>query len=156
MIFTLSILIDLCLIVAAWAVLREQKRDFWRFRVTAAHHLSEQLTDLQRQARKAVARLEGRGTSVVLRSKLAEKMADRAFNMASSANLGVIALQKSLARPVLLTKTQATANQLASNEVDKLFSSNGRFDYLRPLMTDEEIEIIEKLEAENMKNGTQT
>jgi hypothetical protein len=83
-------------------------------------------------------------------------MADRAFNMASTANLGVVALQKSLARPQLVTRQKLTENQLANKEVDKLFTTEGSFDWLRPLMSDEENEILdeaEKLKIKNM-NGT--
>ena len=84
-------------------------------------------------------------------AKIAEKTADRAFNMASSANLGVIALQKSLATPRLLTKTQATRNGLAKKEVDELFSNNGPLDWLYPVASDEEREVLDKIREEKDK-----
>jgi hypothetical protein len=81
-------------------------------------------------------------------------MADRAFNMASTANLGVVALQKSLALPKIMTKQQAQQNQLAKEGVDKLFSGVGGFDWLRPLLSEEELDILDKAEQHKEKfNG---
>ena len=79
-------------------------------------------------------------------------MADRAFNMASTANLGVVALQRALAVPRLLNKAQVQSNQLAKNGVDKLFNTSGGFDWLKPILSDEELDILE--EAEKLKNKT--
>lgn len=84
-----------------------------------------------------------------LSSKIAEKMAERAFNMASSANLGVVALQKSLQVPRIATKQQTLQNQLAKDNVDKLFSSKGTFDWLRPILSEEELEVLDKVENGN-------
>ena len=83
-----------------------------------------------------------------IRSVIAEKMADRAFNMASSANLGVVALQKALVVPRLMTKPQAKQNELAKNDVDKIFSSDGKFDWLRPILSDEDLDILDKAEED--------
>lgn len=102
--------------------------------------------------KKAIKGTDGR---VYIKAKIAEKTADRAFNMASSANLGVVALQKALAVPRLMTKQQGLQNKFAKNEVDKLFNGEGTFDWLRPILSDEELEIIDKAEElkERQMNG---
>lgn len=94
-------------------------------------------------------KLEGKVTKMYIAAKIAEKTADRAFNLASSANLGVIALQKSLAVPRVITRTQATQNQLAKKTIDELFSGNDDIlDFLRPTATDDELEVIDKIQDE--------
>lgn len=138
----LNILIDLCLIVAIFQVSR-RKRNFTRF-FTRTFDLSKEAF--------------GRIAAVEIKAKVAEKMADRAFNMASSANLGVVALQKALQTPRLMTKEQVTRNQLVKNEVDKLFTKEGNFDWLRPILSDEENELLDEAEKQYEKsmNGDQT
>lgn len=89
----------------------------------------------------------GRVEKAMHKAKLAEKMADRAFNMASSANVGISVLQKALAIPRLMTKKQAVQNEVAKNGVDKLFTSGGSFDYLRPILSDEENDLLDEAEA---------
>lgn len=93
----------------------------------------------------------GKLDKIHISAKIAEKMADRAFNMASSANLGVIALQKSLARPMFMTKQQGLQNEMARKKVDDLFLSGDKFDYLRPLLSDEENELVDKVLDERAK-----
>ena len=73
-------------------------------------------------------------------AKVAQKMADRAFNMASSATIGVVALQRSLAIPKPVTKQQGLQNKLASEQVDALFKD----EWLRATMSPEEIDLLEK------------
>jgi hypothetical protein len=98
-------------------------------------------------------KLDGKLDKYFISAKIAEKFAERAFNMASSANLGVIALQKSLAQPRIMTKHQTVRNELAKNEVDKLFTTEGSFDFLRPILSDEENDLLDEMEKHNLKNG---
>lgn len=102
-------------------------------------------------------KLLGKLNRVEIQSKLAEKMADRAFNMASSANIGIVSLQKALVVPRLMTKQQTQQNQVASKGVEKIFSSGGNFDWLRPILSDDELEILDKAEEEKnrQENGNE-
>lgn len=95
--------------------------------------------------------LKGEVRSLEIKAAIAEKMADRAFNMASSANLGVVALQKALAVPRLMTKAQVQQNQLAKKGVDKLFTTSGNFDWLKPVLSDEELDLLEAAERTQAK-----
>lgn len=96
--------------------------------------------------------IQGKLDKMYIRSVVAEKMASRAWNTANSATLGVIALQKTLVVPRLLTKEQTIKNKLAKNDIDKLFTTQGNYDYLRPLLSDEDLELLDKIEEEKMKN----
>lgn len=121
MISYLNILIDICIIFAIW---KTHKR---RPRVTIKRPIIAK--DLDKYYRVA---------------KLAEKFAERAFSLASTANLGVVALQKSLQVPRIMNKNQANRNQLAKKQVDELFESGGGFEWLRPVLSDEENELIDQ------------
>lgn len=92
-----------------------------------------------------------------IRAVIAEKMAERAFNMASTANLGVVALQKSLAVPRLMSKKQLNQNELAKDQVNGLFSNQvdgSGFDWLRPILSDKENDILDKVSEHNAKFNT--
>lgn len=86
-------------------------------------------------------------------SRIATKMAERAFNLASSANLGVVALQKALATPKLITREASKLNQLAKNSVDELFTTQGEYDWLKPLLSDQDLELLEEIESKKVKDA---
>lgn len=107
--------------------------------------------DTQRSQLRKLVRDIGLIEGAIRKAAIAEKMADRAFNMASSANLGVIALQKALAVPRLLTKEQGQRNELAKQNIDALFSGGDALDFLKPIATEEELLAIEKIQEDKRK-----
>lgn len=143
MIFTLNIIIDLCLV---FALARLSKRKYEKYTFGGTQHIHRKvfLTD-----KRTPALLE----QAQRRAAIAEKYADRAFTMASTATLGVIALQKSLAVPKIMTKRQTAQNALAKKQVDDLMAGSGQFDYMRPILSDEENDILDKLEEEKIKEA---
>lgn len=123
---------------------QESNEDF-RFRENVfIRDRLQKLVSQYKSPRVDYSKINGKLEQVYRKASIAEKMGERAFNMASSANLGVIALQKSLVVPRLLTKKQGTQNALAKKGVDDLFSTSDSFDYLMPILSDEQIELIEK------------
>jgi len=138
-IFTLTILIDLLLIFAVWRTSKIKAI----VRHPAFFHDTKYITN-DKETR-------GKLDKIHIECKIAEKMADRAFNMASSANLGVIALQKALAVPRLLTKEQGQRNELAKQNIDALFSGGDALDFLKPIATEEELLAIEKIQEDKRK-----
>lgn len=88
--------------------------------------------------------IKGKLDNMYVSAKIAEKMADRAFNMASSANIGVVALQKALATPRLMSKPQVVQNLLAKKGVDEVLGEGSGFDWLRPILSDEDLEILDQ------------
>jgi len=135
MIEYLNIIIDLILIWAVGVAVRQKP----------ILHITKHVPH------KLYPKLEGQLKQAQIRAAISEKFAERAFTMASTANLGVIALQKSLAVPKFITKAQSQRNQLAKNEIDKLFTTEGEFDYLRSILPQEEIEILDAMEREKIK-----
>jgi hypothetical protein len=138
-IFTLNILINLCLILAVAKLNKRRYKNIFNKQVV--------LKD------ERVAKLIGQVEKFVLKAKVSEKLAERAFNTANSASLGVIALQKALQTPRLLTKHQSQRNQLAKNEIDTLFHEGGGFDFLRPVLSDQENDLLDEIEKHKLKNG---
>ncbi len=99
-------------------------------------------------------RINGKLEQVYRRAAIAEKLAERSFNLASSATLGVMGLQKTLALPRVASKPMLQRNLLAKNEIDKLFTTNGSFDFLRSELSDEELDVLDKLEDQKLKDGS--
>jgi len=135
-IFILNSLINVCLVVAIWKVNKKKPKE----KMIVINRVSP------------MKELFGKMDKMYIRSVIAEKMAERAFNMASTANLGVLALQKALQVPRVLNKQQGVKNQLAKNDIDKLFNNSGTFDYLRPILSDEENELLDNLERDQFKS----
>lgn len=158
MTLTLIIISQLCIIFAVYGLVRARD-DLNNYTLVLQRDiiaLGKRITDLPPPNWKAFDEaMEGKVKQVRVEAKIAEKMADRAFNMASTANLGVVALQKALAQPRLLTKPQVTQNQVASEGVNRLFNTGGSFDWLKPILSDEDLEVIEEIERkkEEQMNG---
>jgi len=96
--------------------------------------------------------IQGKLDKYYINAKIAEKMAERSFTMASTASLGVIALQKALATPRYLSKDALKRNELAKREVDKIFSNDGKLEYLRDFATDEEREVLDQIIEKKMND----
>lgn len=78
---------------------------------------------------------------------IAREIASRSFNLANNAMLGVASLQKTLAVPRILTKEQVELNAVAKEEVDQLFRVGGTMDWMKPLMSEDELDAYEKAQA---------
>lgn len=129
----ISLIIDLCLIFACWKL-----------------HKRPPVTNLTiRQYNPKP--LQGQIDRLKVKVAISEKFAERAHSAANAASLGVVALQKTLHVPRPLTKSQANSNKLAKKQIDSLFNEQSGFDWMRPLLSDEENEILDNLEKEKSK-----
>ena len=143
----------LLLIFVAWKVVKQRKvfeKDIKEFLFNEKEYTIRYCTNVRKgliaQADRLAARDSGVRTKMYISAKIAEKVADRAFNMASSANLGVIAMQKALVQPRLMTKEQLQRNQLAKKQIDEIFSEGDEvLNMLRPVASEEELEVIDKI-----------
>lgn len=76
--------------------------------------------DWSRACKGVCKELEKKLEAEHIKIKLAEKMADRAFSLASSANLACMHIQRTLAvRPQFATKKQMMSNELAQKQVQE-------------------------------------
>lgn len=109
---------------------------------------------LELQLKKKMDKIEGQMEQVRRAAAISEKLADRAFSLASSANVGLGILSKSLAvRPRHLSKEQSAQNQKAKEQLADLFGME-EYEYLKPLLNDEELDILEKAQESYIKvNG---
>lgn len=89
-------------------------------------------------------RSSGLAEKAVIKAAIATKLAERAFSLASTANLGIVALQRALQQPRILNKEGLQRNALAKQQVDNLFGKGDGFDWLYPVLDDESRDILEK------------
>ena len=94
---------------------------------------------------------------------IASKFAERAFSMASTANVACMALQRSLqVRKVYTPKPQLIANEIAQKEVSKAVGGSvdySNIDWLYPTLSEDERDIVDnaiRLAEKNKLNGDST
>lgn len=159
MITYLNILIDLLLIFAVWQSFRFRVHWNLQHRSDVWGHVLAFKREYRERIKYELGKIEGRRTKMYISAKIAEKFAERAFTMASTANLGVIALQKTLQTPRFMHKEQSQRNQLAKNEIEELYNgtdSNGSHDYLSSVpefLTKDEQQIFDIIEEQRMKEA---
>jgi hypothetical protein len=110
------------------------------------HNMMEVFARIEAAMRRRQEKEMGRIQQQQINAKIAQKMADRAFQMANAASLGVLALQRSLPRAKLITKDYLQKAALARKKVDEAFSPEPMSDWLRPVLTPEELDVLEKAE----------
>lgn len=163
MIFTLNILIDICLIFAVWKTFKRCDKSIdYHYRSLKSlkgvlRSYVESVTYAERDYKRKLKNMtNGFLGKYLIKTKLAEKTADRAFNMASSANLATVALAKALQAPRIMTKEQGQRNEIAKKQIDALFSGEDIMDFLKPIASEEEllaIETIQENKRKEMQNG---
>lgn len=89
----------------------------------------------------------GMGTEALIKAKIAEKLADRAFSLASSANLATMHLQRILqTRPKIFKKEELILNEIAQDKVMETVGGSPNyagFDWLYPILSQEERDILD-------------
>jgi len=135
----MNILIDLCLIFALWRFYREEPR---RTVVKQKH--------VYPVVRECISnKLKGEISGTLCKVAIAEKFAERAFSLASTANLSCMYLQKSLAtRPAFVSHQKQLQNEVIQAEVQKAVGGTTQdmagFDWLYPCLSEEERDLIDK------------
>lgn len=159
MITYLNILIDLLLIFAVWRSNKKYVNDFLTVSLLQ-EWTKRRINKTEVGFHRRLSKLVGTREKNLRKVAIAEKFADRAFSMASTANLGVIALQKTLQTPRFMHKEQSQRNQLAKNEIEELYNgtgSNGSHDYLSSIpefLTKDEQQIFDLIEEQRMKEAS--
>ena len=109
--------------------------------------LEEQISVL----RHSVYSLSGKVDGLIIAAKVAEKTADRAFTMASSANVATGIVQRALSsRGPVLTKTQEFKDHIARKKLEDLFGKD-EMEFLKPLLSEEELELLEEAQEKMRK-----
>jgi hypothetical protein len=140
------ILIDLLLVVAIgclWWMLRlekQQRRNIPRYFSNRIHE------EMSSRERGFEVRIRGLLTKTHIKASIAGKMAEKAHSLATGAALGVAVLQKVLPRLRPATKEQEKQQAHVKEELHKLFSDERISDYLRPVLSAEDLDILEKSE----------
>jgi hypothetical protein len=94
--------------------------------------------------RRDLNRAIGLAQKAILQSRIAEKMAERAFTLSSSANVATSILSKSLGtRPKFISKEQLVKDEVVKEQLADLFGKD-EAEYLKPLLDDDEVELLEQ------------
>lgn len=110
--------------------------------------LEEQIGSL----RNSVYSLSGKVDGLLISAKVSEKTADRAFTMASSANVANGIIQRALySRPKSLGKTQEVRDQVARKKLEDLFGKD-EVEFLKPILSEDELDLLEQAQ-EAMKKA---
>lgn len=134
------------------SLFRTKKRD------VLIKKISKQEEDKREQFLRRIngntAHILGRLSKIEIQDKIAVKMAERAFNMASSANVAISILSRSISSrvPYRTRKQQqydTTLSQQAEEQIGADLNS-----WLRPVLTDEELRILELADESLRTNGT--
>lgn len=96
--------------------------------------------------------IQGQIDKLHIKAKIAEKTGDRAIALANAANIATIAIQRSLfSKPRFPTKEVMQRDALARKKVKDILG--GEYEYLKAVMTDEELDILEKVQEHQLKFG---
>ena len=132
----MTILIDLCLIFAIWRLFKRPTKISYPFKII-------RIPDWEKKVNR------GLTEQAVRKAAIAEKFAERAFSLASTANLTCMYLQKSLAtRPPFVSHQKQLQNEVIQAEVQKAVGGTTQdmagFDWLYPVLSEEERDIVDK------------
>ena len=98
-------------------------------------------------------KLYGEIEQVKIKVKVSEKLSDRAFSLASSANLGLMAVQRTLVvRPAYASKKQMIKNELAQQQVTEAIVGikkpedidYSEVDWMYAALDDDERELVDR------------
>lgn len=129
----------------AWLILLERVKTLNnKFQRGCLLSMSEQYHLFLERARKIHG---GLGQQTLIKAKIAEKLADRAFSLASSANLAVMHLQRILqTRPKIFKKEELVLNEIAQQKVMETVGGSPNyagFDWLYPILSQEERDVLD-------------
>lgn len=108
------------------------------------------LLQSQKDLNGVVTSFSGQVKKTHMECRIATKFAERANSLASSANIGVAILQRSLSVKKPNTAEQASKNRFVLSELAK--KNDEAVDWLEPVLSEEEREIVEFARAKTSKN----
>lgn len=102
---------------------------------------------IEKQERRLQAICLGRTAAVEIKASVSEKLAERAFSLASSANVALMGIQRALqTRPVQLSRRQQIGNEVGQKKVMEAVGGAGNysgFDWIYPILSEEERNIVD-------------
>lgn len=123
--------------LSSFRAIQKERLEYWELYKSTLNTVDARLHRIDRQ-------LCGKLDSYRVKSAVAAKLADRAFSMASSANVALVSLSKALqTRPQRYTKQDLTADQMVSKKVNDAVGANIG-EWLRPVMSDAELDLLDK------------
>lgn len=124
------------------------------FSVTV-HACLNRLESVEALARQIEKRVLGQFDKLKIETKLAEKCAERAMSLASGANVATIAIQRSLYSGRRFPSKEVQQRDTLARKKVKDILGESEWEYLRPLLNEEELDVLEKaMEHKEKFDGT--
>lgn len=154
------IITQICIILCLLFYIRNSRREEERTKKTLANLFRTLINDAQNTLLRNVKShriiIQGQLDKLHIKAKIAEKTADRGIALANAANIATIAIQRGLfSKPRFPTKEAVQRDALVRKKVKDILG--GEYEYLKAVMTDEELDILEKVQEHQLKfadNGT--
>lgn len=160
----LNVIVNLVVLLFLYVDKRNFRLSYANDLKRIAHLVSTKFQDAKRDCDRSAKRAVDESRGVVqawrVKAKVSEKLSERAFSLASSANLAIMALQRTLqTRPQYATKKQQIQNEVAQQDVMETVGGTtdySGFDWMYPILDDEERELIDNARAlkEKYANGS--
>lgn len=153
----MNILIDALLLLVIYLQYRELQKQWWLL-MGFRHKIWALRDDVAKLP--SPRRAEGLSQKAVIKAAISAKLAERSFSLASSANLAVMAMQRTLSvRPRHLPKPQQVADAVAQKTVMEQVGGSpdySGFDWMYPILNEEERDLLDKALEHSQKWESET
>lgn len=111
------------------------------------------LLSIRAEVNYAMRQLEQHRNRIHRSVRTSEKLAERAFSLASSANVGLVSVSRTLnTKPRLPSRHTSTQDALINKKVDKMFGDTfDQYEWLRPVLSNEENDVLDQIIQNNGK-----
>lgn len=119
-------------------------RDIERMKQAISHN-TDCLFDLVSQSRRDLQKVFGKLEKALQQSSISEKFAQRAFGMASQANVTMASIANLLQRrPAPLSNKDLAKNEEIKRKLQDVFGES-EFEFIKPLLSDDELELLDDI-----------
>lgn len=119
-------------------------RDIARMKETISHN-ANCLIDFASQSRRESQKVSGKLERALQQSSISEKFAQRAFGMASQANVTMASIANLLQRrPAPLSNKDLAKNEEIQRKLQNVFGES-EFEFIKPLLSDDELELLDDI-----------
>lgn len=141
------------IVICTWIIAKAVRRLHKSLEMTSLilFKLKADIDEVAKEAKGDRKRFLGRLDKTELKTRIAEKFAEKAMGLASGANIATIAIQRSLyAGKRMPTKEILERDALARKKVKDILGGS-EWEYLKPLLNEEELDVLEKAMEHKVK-----
>lgn len=145
--------LQVVVVICTWIIAKAVRRLHKSLEMTSLilFKLKADIDELAKEAKGDRNRFLGRLAKTELKTRIAEKFAEKGMSLASGANIATIAIQRSLySGRRMPTKEVLERDALARKKVQDILGGS-EWEYLKPLLNEEELDVLEKAMEHKVK-----